>query len=113
MIEGLGSGRSQCVPSMPWQNRNRKTFSGKAALRAILKAVEKREGLEHGSLGLDAEKSCALGCFFTDNKGAAMDGDLGVEVAHVNDRNPKATPRQRRALVIRWLKSRIAAAARG
>lgn len=77
------------------------------ALLMTFNAVKSKNGLLHGKLhgcGL----SCAVGSYFDVNPKACYPGGLTDEVAAVNDSLPNGTPKQRQALVLKWLRWRLA-----
>lgn len=74
----------------------------------ILKAVEPSKGLIHGKLH-DHGEHCAIGNYFEAQPETSLPSALIDEVAAVNDSVPGATMRQRKLLVVKWLKWRLAA----
>lgn len=76
------------------------------ALLMTLNAVSAQEGLAHGKLHRNGY-ACAVGSFFDVNPKVCFPGDLTDEVAAVNDSLPQATPRQRKQMVMRWLRWRL------
>ena len=80
------------------------------ALLCIYHDVKDAPGLLHGRLdGPQAEgEHCAIGWFFADHPHAVLKTTLVDEVAAVNDSMPKATPKQRRLVVLRWLRWKLA-----
>lgn len=76
------------------------------ALLMTLNAVSAKEGLAHGKLHRDGY-SCAVGSFFDVNPKVCYPGELTEEVAAVNDSMPQASPRQRKLMVVRWLRWRL------
>lgn len=90
---GTGNGKKFCP------DRN-------TALLMTLNAVKTKSGLAHGRLH-DCGMSCAVGSYFDVNSQCYFPGDLTDEVAAVNDSMPNGTPRQRKLMVIRWLKWRL------
>lgn len=75
----------------------------------ILNAVQTQRGLIHGVLDDAHGEHCAIGSFFEVNPKLALRSDLIDEVALVNDSMPKATPRQRKIMVARWLRWKLKA----
>lgn len=76
------------------------------ALLMTLNAIKAVSGLAHGKLhrgGL----SCSIGSYFDVNPKLAYPGDLTDEVAAVNDSVPSASPRQRKLMMVRWLKWKL------
>lgn len=77
------------------------------ALFLIRNAVAKRRSLAYGKLR-DGANRCAMGCFWDDNPGKAVDSKLIDEVASVNDSVPKsASPHQRWKIVNGWLRWKL------
>lgn len=77
------------------------------ALYLIRDAVAKRRTLIHGRLHSNGQH-CAMGAFWTDNPGTAVNSTLLDEVAAVNDSVPKtATPQERWKKVNSWLRWKI------
>ena len=85
------------------------TFSpnGATAYLMIYNALRDREGLIHGKLDGPLGEHCAIGWYFEVNDRTALDLDLIDEVAAVNDSMPKATKRQRKNMVARWLRWKL------
>lgn len=78
------------------------------ALYLIRDSVARRRSLISGKLHDGRGKHCAMGCFWTDNKGAIVNTDLLEEVAAVNDSLPaSATPHERWKKVNSWLKWKL------
>lgn len=77
------------------------------ALLMTLNAIRTKNGLVHGKLH-DCGESCAVGSYFDVNPKVCYPGGLTDEVAAVNDSMPNGTPRQRKLMVMRWLKWRLA-----
>lgn len=78
-------------------------------LEKTLKAVKRRRGLIHGTL-TDHGRVCALGALVESCGGdVVLNGRLPFELQMVNDWMPKATPRQRRLKVVRWLETQLEA----
>lgn len=76
------------------------------ALLMTLNAVKAQDGLAHGTLHRNG-LSCAVGSYFDVNPKACYPAQLTDDVAAMNDSMPCATPRQRKAMMIRWLKWRL------
>ena len=81
---------------------------GGTAYLTILKAVESQAGLIHGKLDGPYGEHCAIGSYFDVHPKAALPSTLIDEVAFVNDSIPNGTAKQRKSLVIRWLRWRLA-----
>lgn len=79
------------------------SISRERALLLIRAAVARRRSLIHGSLHLE-DKHCALGCFWEDNPGTALEASLVNEISAMNDATPRATPKQRWKRMYRWLR---------
>lgn len=90
-------------------NSDKPCVSNGTAYLMIHNAVKTRRGLVHGHLELEREY-CAIGSFFHVNTATALPTDLVDEVAAVNDSMPASTPRQRRTVVLRWLRWKLAMA---
>lgn len=82
---------------------------GVTAYLMIEGAVREQSGLCHGALEDDTCTYCAIGSFFAIHPELALATDVIDEVAMVNDAQPSATPKQRRQLVLRWLRWRLKA----
>jgi len=83
------------------------------ALFMIRDSVARRRSLIYGRLHDGAGHHCALGSFWEDNPGFALNSSLIDEVAAVNDSVPKtATPQERWRKVNEWLRFKIASLAR-
>lgn len=76
------------------------------ALFLIRDAVARRGALAYGKLH-DAGIHCAIGAFFTDHPGAALNSSLIDEVATVNDLKKGETPRQRWMRMRSWLRFKV------
>jgi hypothetical protein len=76
------------------------------ALLMTLNAVRTQSGLIHGRLR-DNGGRCAVGSYFLVNPKCCYPGDLTDEVAAVNDSMPNGTPRQRKQMVMRWLRWKL------
>lgn len=83
--------------------------SGATAYLMVYNAVRSKDRLIHGKLHAWGE-SCAIGSFWDVNPKCALNPSFIDEVAAVNDSLPKATPRQRRLHVMRWLRWKLACA---
>lgn len=78
------------------------------ALYMIRDSVAKRKGLIHGKLHDKKGGHCAMGAFWTDNPGLAVNSTLLDEVAAVNDSvPPTATAQERWKKVNSWLRFKI------
>jgi hypothetical protein len=73
----------------------------------VYNAVQSKGKLIHGKLHAHGE-SCAIGSFWDVNPKCALHHAFIDEVAAVNDSLPKATPRQRRLHMLRWLRWKLA-----
>ena len=82
---------------------------GLTAYLAIYNAVKCRKaGLIHGHLNDNQGRCCAVGAFFAaEDKGAALDSTLIDEIAIINDSCPVFTMKQRKAVILRWLKWKL------
>lgn len=82
---------------------------GVTAYLGIYNSVKgNREGLIHGRLHDGVGKHCAIGCYFAAvGNDAALPTDVIEEVATINDSCKKATPKQRRAAVMKWLRWKL------
>lgn len=83
------------------------TPSNGTAYLMVFNAVKSRKELVHGRLHKGGQ-SCAIGSFFDVNSKCALPSGFIDEVAAVNDSVPKATPKQRRVVVMRWLRWKLA-----
>lgn len=83
-------------------------MKGGTALLLIYKAVQAAPGLIHGRLHNERGAHCAIGNYFERHSNTALPNDLIDEVAAVNDSVPRATARQRKLHVARWLRWRLA-----
>lgn len=72
----------------------------------VYHAVLDKDRLLHGKLHAHGE-SCAIGSFWDVNPKCALYDDFIDEVAAVNDSVPSATPRQRRRVVLTWLRWKL------
>lgn len=78
------------------------------ALFLIRDAVARRRSLIHGRLHDGRGHHCALGSFWEDNPGHALNTALIEEVAAVNDSvPPSATPKERWKKVNEWLRWKV------
>jgi len=77
-------------------------------LKKTLSAVKSRRGLIHGSM-VDHGRVCALGAFAKKHDNCCVDLRLAEEIQEFNDSMPKASPKTRRAKMIRWLEEKLAA----
>lgn len=82
---------------------------GGTAYLMVYNAVKAKQQLVHGRLH-HAGESCAIGSFWDINPHCSMKVSIIDEVAAVNDSVPNATPRQRRLVVLRWLRWKLAQA---
>ncbi len=73
----------------------------------IYNAVKSKTGLIAGKLHSQGE-SCAIGSFWDVNPTCSLQTPLIDEVAAVNDSARNETPRQRRLIVLRWLRWKLA-----
>lgn len=80
---------------------------GGTAYLMILNAVRSQHGLIHGKLD-DGCEHCAIGSYFAVNRGIALSSPIIDEVAAVNDSAPSLTKRQRKQMVLRWLRWKLA-----
>lgn len=82
-----------------------------AVLRKTYKSVARRRTLIRGKLD-DGNQHCAIGCLATDwnpKGGVTMATTVANEISAVNDKlGPRASPKQRWAYVMRWLRKEIA-----
>jgi hypothetical protein len=82
--------------------------TGGTAYLMLYNAVQSKEKLIRGRLHYAGE-SCAIGSFFDVNPNCALDYKIIDEIAAVND-SFQGTPRQRRRVVLRWLRWKLAQA---
>ncbi len=75
----------------------------------VYNAVKAKQVLIDGKLHAHGE-SCAIGAFWDQNPKCNLYTDFIDEVAAVNDSLPNASGKQRRNLVLRWLKWKLAQA---
>ncbi len=73
----------------------------------IYNAVKSKAALIHGTLHAQGE-SCAIGSFWDVNPKLTLHESLIDEVAAVNDSMPNVSARQRRSVVLRWLRWKLA-----
>jgi hypothetical protein len=73
----------------------------------VYNAVRMKRVLIHGRLHNYGE-SCAIGSFWDVNPKCSLYSEFIDEVAAVNDSVPASTGRQRRLVVLRWLRWRLA-----
>ena len=78
------------------------------AYLVIYNAVKRRAGLIHGKLDNKYGEHCAIGSYFDDHPRSALNFGIIDEVAMVNDSVPTATAKQRRLVVMRWLRWKLA-----
>lgn len=83
---------------------------GGSAYLAVYNAVKAAPGLLHGELdGRTADgEHCAIGWYFALPSHISLPTDFIDEVATMNDSVPAATPRQRRMMMLRWLRWKLA-----
>lgn len=82
------------------------TVSNGTAYLCVLNAVRSRPGLIHGRLTSWGEY-CAIGSYFHVEPNAVLPSVLIDEIAAVNDSLPTATSRQRKQVVVRWLRWKL------
>lgn len=82
---------------------------GATAYLVIYNAVKEQNGLIYGRLHQGGEH-CAIGSYFAQRNHCPLPTAIIDEVAAVNDSAPKATPKQRRMMVLRWLRWKLAQA---
>ena len=75
----------------------------------IYNAVKSKNALISGKLHAHGE-SCAIGSFWDVNPELALKHTLIDEVAAVNDSVPNASAKQRRLVVLRWLRWKLSQA---
>ena len=81
---------------------------GVTAYLAIYNSVRGEAGLIHGKLHDAAGRHCAIGSFFSAvDGGTALPTSLIDEVAIVNDSCPSSTRKQRKLMVLRWLRWKL------
>ena len=80
--------------------------SGGTAYLMILNAVRGQHGLIHGKLHCAGEH-CAIGSYFAINPRGSLPYAVIDEVAAVNDSAPGLTKRQRKQMVLRWLRWKL------
>lgn len=83
---------------------------GATAYLVIYNAVREQDGLIYGRLDNERGEHCAIGSYFAQRNHCPLPADIIDEVAAVNDSAPKATPKQRRLMVLRWLRWKLAQA---
>lgn len=81
--------------------------TGGTAYLMVYNAVKAKHVLIHGHLHQWGE-SCAIGSFWDVNDKCALTPAFVDEVAAVNDSVPNATAKQRRAVVLKWLRWKLA-----
>lgn len=83
--------------------------TGGTAYLMILNAVEgQKNGLIHGKLDNNIGEHCAIGSFFDVNdRHVSLYDALIDEVASVNDSAPHMTKKQRKAMMMRWLRYKL------
>jgi hypothetical protein len=80
---------------------------GVTAYLSIYNSVKGEEfGLIHGHLHDRFGHHCAVGCYFENTK-AALPHEVVDEIATINDSCPSFTPKQRKNVVIRWLRWKL------
>lgn len=72
----------------------------------VYNAVKAESGLIRGRLH-DKGMHCAIGSTFTAQPNIALPTNFIDEVAMVNDSAPTVSPRQRRLIVLRWLRWKL------
>jgi len=73
----------------------------------IRDSVRRRQALAYGKLH-DGDLSCAIGCFFDDNKNLALKTTIVDEVAAYNDSIPAhVSPKTRKRRVLEWLNAKL------
>ena len=99
---------SQLRPETVAANSNSPCLTGATAYFCVLNAVKSQAwGLIHGRLHNGYGHHCAIGSFFAAEQKTALQEDLIDEVAAVNDSCPGATPKERRTIVMRWLRWKL------
>lgn len=84
------------------------TVKGTTAYYVLYGTVRQQDGLEHGRLHGPCNQHCAIGSYFADHPLAVLEEPFIDEVATVNDSMPRATPKQRKQFVLRWLRWKLA-----
>lgn len=83
------------------------TPEGGTAYLMVYNAVKAKTGLVHGKLHAQGE-SCAIGSFWDVNPKCSLYESFIDDVAAINDSVPHVSMRQRRLVVMRWLRWRLA-----
>jgi hypothetical protein len=99
-------GRSCMRPETREAEAGKYAPTGGTAYLMIYNAVRSKQGLIAGALHKNGE-ACAIGSYFDANPRTALDYHLIDEVAAVNDSGRSVTPRQRRLIVLRWLRWKL------
>jgi hypothetical protein len=73
----------------------------------IYNAVQDAPGLIHGKLRNGEGEYCAIGNYFERHARTGLPSELIDEVAAVNDSVPHKSMRQRKLLMLRWLRWRL------
>lgn len=89
-----------------WTGRAEYSPSGGTAYLMIYNAVKSRRELIAGRLHAQGEH-CAIGSFYHVNPKCGLQTELIDEVAAVNDSARGVSPRQRRLIVLRWLRWKL------
>lgn len=98
---------SKLRPNVSANTTNNPVLRGGTAYCAILNAVqEEKDGLIHGKLHANG-MHCAIGSLWERLPKVALPNDLIDEVAAINDSMPKATPKQRRLRMMKWLRWKV------
>lgn len=82
-------------------------LSGGSAYLAIYNAVRGQEGLISGRLHNSVGEHCAIGSYFSLPKHVCLPMNLIDEVAAVNDSMPSFSKKQRRTMMLRWLRWKL------
>lgn len=80
---------------------------GLAAYLSVYNCVKQHDGLIHGRLEDNHGNYCAIGAFFHIEKGIALPADTIDEIAMVNDSSPQSTKKQRKRMVLRFLRLKL------
>lgn len=80
---------------------------GATAYLMIYNAVKEQDGLIYGRLNNARGEHCAIGSYFAQPRHCPLETRLIDEVAAVNDSMLNATPKQRKTMVLRWLRWKL------
>lgn len=80
---------------------------GASAYLMVYNAVRQQIGLIHGRLHNSRGEHCAIGSFWSINGPRSLHDSFIDEIAAINDSAPRMTRKQRKRMVLQWLRWRL------